>query len=58
METDALRELETAGFRADYLSVRRAADLAEPGAQDRQLVILAAAWLGRTRLIDNLEVQV
>jgi len=58
METDALRELETAGFRPDYLSVRRAADLGDPGPQDRQLVILAAAWLGRTRLIDNVEVTV
>ena len=30
METDALHELETAGFRADYLSVRRATDLGDP----------------------------
>ena len=58
METDALRELETAGFRPDYVSIRRAVDLGEPGPQDRQLVILAAAWLGRTRLIDNVEVTV
>ncbi|MBI3570433.1 MAG: pantoate--beta-alanine ligase [Gammaproteobacteria bacterium] len=58
IETDTLRELETAGFRADYLSVRRAADLGDPGAQDKGLVILAAAWLGRTRLIDNIEVTV
>ncbi len=48
--------LRQAGFRPDYLSVRRAGDLAEAGAGDRALVILAAAWLGRTRLIDNLEV--
>lgn len=58
METDTLRELESAGFRADYLSVRRAADLAEPGPQDKALVILVAAWLGQTRLIDNVEVTV
>ncbi len=58
MEADAARELETAGFRPDYISIRRAADLAEAGAQDKALVILAAAWLGRTRLIDNLEVSV
>ena len=58
METDALRKLETAGFRADYLSIRRAADLDEPGPQDKALVILAAAWLGHTRLIDNIEVTV
>ncbi len=58
MEADTARELETAGFRPDYISVRRAADLAEAGAQDKALVILAAAWLGRTRLIDNLEVTI
>lgn len=58
IETDTLRELETAGFRPDYVSIRRAVDLGEPGPQDRQLVILAAAWLGRTRLIDNVDVTV
>ena len=58
METDTLRELETAGFRPDYVSIRRVVDLAEPGPQDKTLVILVAAWLGRTRLIDNLDVQV
>lgn len=58
MEADAVRGLETAGFRPDYVSIRRAADLGEPGAGDKALVILAAAWLGRTRLIDNLEVQI
>ena len=58
IETETLRELETAGFRPDYLNVRRAADLGEPGPQDKVLVILVAAWLGRTRLIDNIEVTV
>ncbi len=58
MEAEAARELETAGFRPDYISVRRAADLAEAGPQDKALVILAAAWLGRTRLIDNVELTV
>ncbi len=58
MEADTARELETAGFRPDYISIRRAADLAEAGPQDKALVILAAAWLGRTRLIDNLDVTV
>lgn len=58
IEAGALRELETAGFRPDYLSIRRAADLGEPGPQDKALVILAAAWLGHTRLIDNIEATV
>lgn len=56
LEADAARDLEAAGFRPEYVSIRRAADLGEPGARDRTLVILAAARLGRTRLIDNVEV--
>ena len=55
LEAQAAEQLETAGFRPDYVSVRRQQDLALPGPGDRQLVILAAAWLGRARLIDNLE---
>jgi len=48
-------ELEHAGFRPDYVSVRRQQDLAPPQPGDTQLVIVAAAWLGRARLIDNIE---
>lgn len=44
------------GFRPDYVEVRRAVDLAEPQDSDKDLVILAAAFLGRARLIDNLVV--
>jgi len=49
--------LASAGFRPDYVSVRRQEDLAVPQAMDRRLVLLAAAWLGRARLIDNLELE-
>ncbi len=54
-EAEATETLRQAGFRPDYVSVRRAEDLAAPTAADRELVVLAAAWLGRTRLIDNFE---
>ena len=54
-EAAALEALRQNGFRPDYVSVRRAADLTEPSPADRNLVALAAAWLGRTRLIDNVE---
>jgi pantoate--beta-alanine ligase len=40
----------------DYFEVRRAADLQTPTGEDHQLVVLAAARLGKTRLIDNLRV--
>jgi pantoate--beta-alanine ligase len=55
-EAAARADLEQAGFRVDYVSVRRQADLALPAPGERALVALVAAWLGRTRLIDNLEI--
>ncbi|HEX4928547.1 MAG TPA: pantoate--beta-alanine ligase [Burkholderiales bacterium] len=53
----AARELAAAGWRPDYVEVRRREDLAHPQSADRALVVLAAARLGNTRLIDNLEFQ-
>jgi pantoate--beta-alanine ligase len=47
--------LERAGFRLDYLEARDAETLA-PAAKGRPLRLLAAATLGRTRLIDNVAV--
>lgn len=49
----AIATLEAAGFRPDYVEVRRASDLAEPEEGDTELVVLAAARLGKARLIDN-----
>jgi pantoate--beta-alanine ligase len=48
--------LEAAGWNVDYVDVRNRATLAPPGTHDKELVALAAAWLGKTRLIDNMEV--
>lgn len=57
MEAKVMQQLSTAGLRPDYIRTRRQEDLALPAYNDRKLVILAAAWLGRTRLIDNLELE-
>ena len=46
--------LQTAGLKPDYLEVRQALNLRPAGETDRDLVILVAAFLGATRLIDNL----
>jgi len=54
-EENAVIDLQADGFRPDYVHVRRQSDLRLPAAEDRQLVVLAAAWLGKTRLIDNVE---
>ena len=51
----AAGELRAAGWNPDYVEVRRRRDLAAPRSGDRELVVLAAARLGQTRLIDNLE---
>jgi len=54
---DGQQVLEAAGFRVDYLDVRDAETLkaVEPGSS-RPKRVLAAAWLGKTRLIDNVAV--
>jgi pantoate--beta-alanine ligase len=56
MDQQAMTELSRHGWQPDYVAVRRQADLRAPTERDRDLVVLAAARLGRTRLIDNLEV--
>lgn len=60
IEGDAIRELSAAGWKPDYLAVRRQRDLNAPSAAEvvagEPLVVLAAARLGTTRLIDNLEI--
>jgi pantoate--beta-alanine ligase len=58
IELDAMAELARHGWRPDYVAVRRQADLQPPTIEDRELVVLGAARLGRTRLIDNVEVVV
>jgi pantoate--beta-alanine ligase len=51
----AMAALAAAGWHPDYVEVRRRTDLAPADAGDPQRVVLAAARLGSTRLIDNLE---
>lgn len=52
----AAANLTMAGWKVDYVSLRTQVDLAPPKPHDTKLVVLAAAWLGKTRLIDNLEI--
>jgi len=55
LEAQAQQTLSAAGWHADYVCARRQSDLQPPAAGDA-VVVLAAARLGTTRLIDNLEV--
>ncbi len=52
------RHLKMAGWRVDYVAVRDADTLQAPAPGSVRLVALGAAWLGKTRLIDNLDFEV
>jgi pantoate--beta-alanine ligase len=60
LERDAMTRLARRGWKPDYIAIRKRADLQPPSAGDlaqgESLVVLAAAKLGITRLIDNLEI--
>jgi pantoate--beta-alanine ligase len=60
LERHTMAKLTARGWKPDYISIRKRADLQPPSAgdlaQDAPLVVLAAAKLGVTRLIDNLEI--
>jgi pantoate--beta-alanine ligase len=54
LEQTAMRALSARTWQPDYVAIRRGSDLGAPQPGDA-LVVLAAAKLGTTRLIDNLE---
>ena len=53
--TTASRHLKMAGWRVDYVALRDAATLQAHTHESTHLVVLGAAWLGSTRLIDNID---
>jgi pantoate--beta-alanine ligase len=55
LEQEAMTSLAARGWHADYVAIRARSDLGPPSPSAR-LVVLGAARLGRTRLIDNLEI--
>jgi pantoate--beta-alanine ligase len=56
LEKEACQQLTKNGWVVDYISVRAAATLSPATESDQQLVVLGAAMLGKTRLIDNVEI--
>jgi pantoate--beta-alanine ligase len=55
LETEGRNFLDREGFRVDYVALRKCSDLLPPTGVAEAVVVLGAAWLGTTRLIDNLE---
>jgi pantoate--beta-alanine ligase len=58
LEEAARRQLQAAGFVPDYVAVRRAENLEPPDRDSDEIVVLAAAQLGKARLIDNIVVTI
>ena len=60
IEANALMQMQSRGWKPDYMAIRQQRDLARPTQADldggQPLVIVTAAKLGKTRLIDNLEI--
>jgi pantoate--beta-alanine ligase len=60
IEAKAVMQMQTRGWKPDYIAIRQQRDLAKPTQADldggQPLVIVTAAKLGKTRLIDNLEI--
>ena len=54
IEIEAAQRLADGGFEPDYVAIRAQDDLEPPGENERALIVLAAARLGKARLIDNL----
>lgn len=56
LEDSAMDKLNALGFKADYIEIKRASDLRDVSEDDKEIVILGSAWLGKARLIDNIPV--
>lgn len=54
IQSRGMQQLEQAGLKPEYFSIRQAGDLSPATQSSDSLVILAAAWLGQARLIDNM----
>ena len=57
LESQAAKRLKQAGFRPDYVAIRNANTLGDVRYETDFIAILAAAWLGEARLIDNILVR-
>lgn len=56
LQEAAKKHLDSHGWKVDYVALQQRTTLASAALGDQSLVVLGAAWLGNTRLIDNLEI--
>lgn len=58
LEATAAERLNNLGFSTDYVAIRHAQTLEKPDESTKDLVVLVAARLGKTRLIDNIHIKI
>jgi len=56
LQEAAINNLSQRGWKIDYLTIQNRNTLRTANIKDKNLIVLAAAWLGKTRLIDNIEI--
>ena len=56
LQTGSIETLTQQGFKPDYIEIRNAEDLSVATKDNKELVILVSAWLGKARLIDNITI--
>ncbi len=56
LQDKAIDYLQQHGWKVDYFSIQNKNNLYPAKTYDENLIVLAAAWLGKTRLIDNIEI--
>ena len=57
LANDCKAELAEQGFKPDYIEIRATESLMPPSHEEKNVVILAAAFMGKTRLIDNIQIK-
>jgi len=58
LQNKSIESLSKQGFKPDYIEVRNAEDLSVATKDNKELVILVSAWLGKARLIDNITLSI
>ena len=58
LQDDVIQKLVQHNWNVDYIAIQKRDTLEPATVDDNELIVLGAAWLGETRLIDNIEIQI